>query len=145
MIPPGNRTKVLGGLSEPKEHALGHSRFQLFTRLARWNRKEEALMLFGGGRWPLPPRRRMVGRYFSDSVSSVWYYLSNQVWPWLGSPYGGFFSTGCSNCELVFLILLGSTRVCVAYTQTYIPLLFLLRCLFPSILPDIPSQQNWLQ
>lgn len=55
---------------------------------------QETLVLFGGGRWPLPPRRKMVGRYFPDSISSLWYHLSNQVWPWLGGPWGGFSSTG---------------------------------------------------
>lgn len=65
--------------------------------------------------------------------------LAGQPMWWLFQHWKG---DGCSNCELLFLILLGSTTVCVAYTQTFIPSLFLFRRLFLSVLPDTSSWQN---
>lgn len=108
-----------------------HFRFSLMRKLARCNRKGDTCTVW---KVTFATRGRMVARYFPRQ------HLLSLILPGkpgmvlVGQPTWWLFQhckgDGCSNCELVFLILLGSTTVYVAYTQTFIPLLFLLRCLF---------------
>lgn len=94
-MPPGKHTKA-GRLSEPKEHALAHSPFQLFTRLARCNRRGEGqlycLELEGDPCQGSYQREGWLADFSQHLLSLI--LPVRPGWPWLGSPRGGFSSTG---------------------------------------------------
>lgn len=115
--------------------ALAHSLFQLLTdeKACQVQQKgrhlyclevEEDLCHQGKDGWQIFSRQHLLSLILPGKPGMA---LGGQPTWWLFQHWKG---DGCSNCEHVFLILLESTTVCVAYTQTFIPSLFLLRCLF---------------